>query len=115
MVGAIRLVGGIVHEHDGLGLHFGGAAGVAKRHHRDAVIAPVIGQLLAVLQHNDGHGETGMHCLDGFAQSAQGVQGGSGNDFLGLDNEPNGAGAQRAQLASVEMLLGNGDVVEVLH
>ena len=48
MGGAILRVGSPVHQQDGPGLQLGGAAGVARCHQRDAVIAPVIGQLLAV-------------------------------------------------------------------
>ena len=107
MGGAILRVGGPVHQQDSSGLQLGDAAGVARCHQRDAVIAPVVGQLLAVLQHDGGIGEAGVHCLDGFTQSAQG---GFGNYALVLKDERNAAGrvGQRAALAGVQMGLGNG-------
>ena len=96
MVGTVRLVGEQIHQQDGLPLQLGGAAGFARCHQRDAVVAPEIFQLPAILQHEDGVGEAGVHRVDGFVQSAQGVERGLGDDSLVLRDDPNAVGRTAA-------------------
>ena len=55
---AVSVVGRQVHQPHGLQRHLGGAPAVAGGHQRDAVIAPVVNQLLTVVQHNVGMAES---------------------------------------------------------